>query len=81
MFQSTSKDVEIPFTYSVQFIDVKDIPFEYIKAEFSLFNPYFILLLLSSVIGLILLILLYMNVVESTKTIDDVNKENMSKIM
>ena len=74
MFKSTSKDVEIPFTYSVQFKEISDISFEYITAQFSLFNPYFIFLVLSSVVGSILLILLYINVVQFTTTTDDISK-------
>jgi len=65
MFQSTSKDVEIPFTYSVKFVENKESsPIQ----QFSIFNVYFMILLLSIVIGLILLTILYMN------TIGEVNK-------
>jgi hypothetical protein len=60
MFQSTSKDVEIPFTYSVKFLENKESsPIQ----QFSIFNVYFMILLLSMVIGLILLTILYMNTI------------------
>jgi hypothetical protein len=78
MFQSTTEDVEIPFTYSVKFVKKKDIPFEQDyrlpKEKFSIFNSYFIILLLLVVIGLIFLILLYKNTAYHIETIGNVNK-------
>jgi hypothetical protein len=78
MFQSTTEDVEISFTYSVKFVKKKDIPFEQdyrlLKEKFSIFNSYFIILLLLVVIGLIFLILLYKNAAYHIETIGNVNK-------
>ena len=83
MFRSTTKNVEIPFTYSVKFVENNNISWineQEQRAEsssiepFSIFNSYFIILLLSVVIGLILLTILHKITNHYTETIDDVNK-------
>jgi transmembrane 9 superfamily protein 2/4 len=70
MFQSTSKDVEIPFTYSVKFIKNNDIQWasrwDYILKRltqariqwFSILNSFVIILFLSGIVAIILLHLL-----------------------
>jgi transmembrane 9 superfamily protein 2/4 len=86
MFQSTTKDVEIPFTYSVKFIKNNDIRQQEYTLEssstipiqhFSILNASVVFFLFSTMIAMIMLRVLQKNITRYNGIVDDINKINL----
>jgi transmembrane 9 superfamily protein 2/4 len=85
MFQSTTKDVEIPYTYSVKFVKNNDIRWasrwDYILKSlpqtriqwFSILNSLVIVLFLSGMVAMILLRTLHKDIARYNQMVDAVS--------
>jgi hypothetical protein len=91
MFQSTAKDVDIPFTYTVKFKRNNDVRWasrwDYILKSlpqtriqwFSILNSLIIVLFLSGMVAMILLRTLYKDIARYNQMVDAVSEVKMSK--
>jgi len=89
MFQSTTKDIEIPFTYSVKFVKNNDIRWasrwDYILKSlpqtriqwFSILNSLVIVLFLSGMVAMILLRTLHKDIARYNQMVDAVSKKRL----
>jgi len=88
MFQSTTKEIEIPFTYTVKFIQNNDIRWasrwDYILKSlpqtrimwFSILKSLVIILFLSGMVAMILLCALHKDVVRYNQMVDAVSERD-----
>jgi transmembrane 9 superfamily protein 2/4 len=93
MFQSTTKDVEIPFTYSVKFVKNNDIRWasrwDYILKSlpqtriqwFSILNSLVIVLFLSGMVAMILLRTLHKDIARYNQMVDAVSEKEFKAIL
>lgn len=95
MFQSTVKNVEIPFTYSIKFVKNNEIRWasrwDYILKSlpetrihwFSILNSFVIVIFLSGMVAMILLRTLHKDIARYNKIVDNVNevKQNNEKFL
>jgi transmembrane 9 superfamily protein 2/4 len=88
MFQSTTKEVEIPFTYSVKFVKNNDIRWasrwDYLLKSlpqtriqwFSILNSLVIVLFLSGMVAMILLRTLHKDIARYNQMVDAVSEKD-----
>ena len=92
MFQSTTKDIEIPFTYTVKYVRNNDIRWasrwDYILKSlpqtriqwFSILNSLVIVLFLSGMVAMILLRTLHKDIARYNQMVDAVSEKDSKYI-